>query len=246
MKTFVTVLVMVGAFGLAGVAAEPSKEAPKTHWNIAGDLEEACTCNAPCPCWFNSLPTRHQCGGGQVLFISKGRYGDVSLDGLAVAHFGQSPEGQTMMESFGNWNFSVLYIDERANPKQREALEAVSRVALPAAAAKKLEVRYVPITRTMTGSDNLVKVGSVATFQGRLLEGGLGGTPKIVDPPGADPIHHEYLQGRTSKLVYTDAGQDWNLEKSNYMRGHFDVNSEQYEKFTAGLAQKMAEMQKQK
>jgi len=55
------------------------------------------------------------CGGGQVLFIQKGNYGKVKLDGLAIAAMGQSPEGQTMMESFGNWNFSYNYIDEKSD-----------------------------------------------------------------------------------------------------------------------------------
>jgi hypothetical protein len=73
---------------------------------------------------------------------------------------------------------------------------------------------------------------------------GLGGHPKIVNPPGADPIHHEYFQGLTTKLAYNDAGQSWNWKDRNYMRGEFTVDSEQYEKHTAGLAQKMAEMKK--
>ena len=73
--------------------------AKKVPWKISGQLEEACSCNAACPCWFNSLPSRMNCGGAQVLFISKGHYGKVKLDGLAISHFGQSPDNQTMMES---------------------------------------------------------------------------------------------------------------------------------------------------
>ena len=72
----------------------------------------------------------------------------------------------------------------------------------------------------------------------------LGGHPKIVNPPGADPIHHEYFQGATTKLAYNDAGQNWNWKDTNYMRGQFTVDSEQYEKYAAGLAQKMAGMKK--
>jgi len=41
----------------------------KTPWKITGQLEEACSCDAACPCWFNSKPTKMTCGGGQVLFI---------------------------------------------------------------------------------------------------------------------------------------------------------------------------------
>jgi hypothetical protein len=80
-------------------ANEPKDTTP---WKITGELEEACSCDAACPCWFNSKPTKMTCGGGQVLFIQKGNYGKVKLDGLAIASIGQSPEGQTMMESYGN------------------------------------------------------------------------------------------------------------------------------------------------
>src|SRR5437867_11346108 len=103
-------------------ANEPKDKAP---WKITGQLEEACSCDAACPCWFNSKPTKMTCGGGQVLFIETGNYGNTTLDGLAVATMGQSPEGKTMMESYGNWNFAYYYIDENANPGQRKALEAI-------------------------------------------------------------------------------------------------------------------------
>src|SRR6478736_6337380 len=115
-------------------AADQPKD--KTPWKITGQLEEACSCDAACPCWFNSKPTKMKCGGGQVLFIQKGNYGKVKLDGLAVASIGQSPEGQTMMESFGNWDFSNNYIDEKATPEQRKALEAIAKVLDPGASKK--------------------------------------------------------------------------------------------------------------
>src|SRR6202022_3657227 len=97
----------------------------KTPWKVSGALEEACSCDAACPCWFDSKPTRSHCSGGQVNFIEKGSYGDVSLDGLAVATMGQNPDGTSMMESFGKWDFAYVYIDEKASPQQRQALEVI-------------------------------------------------------------------------------------------------------------------------
>ena len=226
------------------VLGDDAATAKKVPWKITGQLEEACSCNAACPCWFNSLPSRMNCGGVQVLFIGKGHYGKVKLDGLAISHFGQSPDNQTMMDSFGKCNFSYLYIDEKATPEQREALEAIGKTVLPFAASGKTKVQYVPITRVAEGKDNKITVGGYSTIEGHLVEGGLGGHPKIVNPPGADPIHHEYLQGETTKLVYNDAEQNWNWKGSNYMRGEFTVDSEQYEKYNAGLSQKMAGMNK--
>ena len=218
-----------------------SNETKKVSWKITGQLEEACSCAAACPCWFDSKPTRTTCGGNQVLFIQKGNYGNVKLDGLAIANYAQSPENQTMMDSFGKWNFSTNYIDEKANPEQRKALEAIAMTVLPSKnGSANFETKYVPITRKIEGKEHIITIGNVATFTGHLVEGGLGGNSKITNPPGADPLHHEYAQGKTSKMTYTDSGQNWDWQDSNYMLGTFTIDSAQYEKYAAGLAQKMA------
>ena len=47
-------------------------------------------------------------------------------------------------------------------------------------------------------------------------------------------------------MTYTDADQNWSWDNSNYMFGTFTVDNVQYEKFAAGLAQKMAEMKGEK
>ena len=213
-----------------------------TPWKITGQLEEACSCDAACPCWFNSKPTKMTCGGGQVLFIDKGNYGNTKLDGLALATMGQSPEGQTMMESFGKWNFAYYYIDKKANPEQRKALEAIAAKVLTPRASKKTETRYALITRRIEGKEHQITIGQYGTFHGHLVEGGMGGAPKIVNPPGADPLHHQYEQGRTTRMTYNDADQNWSWSNSNYMLGSFSIDNVQYEKFAAGLAQKMAGM----
>ena len=233
---------IIGAVCVAVPAQGADKPKDKTPWKITGQLEEACSCDAACPCWFDSKPTKMTCSGGQVLFIEKGTYGRVKLDGLALANMSQSPEGKTMMGSFGNWNFSYNYIDEKATPEQRKALEAIAATVLVPGASKKTETRYVPIARKIDGKNHQITLGQYGTFHGHLVEGGLGATPKIVNPPGADPIHHEYAQGRTSKMTYTDADQNWSWENSNYMFGTFTVDSVQYQKYAAGLAQKMGQM----
>jgi len=241
MKTLSRLLSLVVIALAATFTLGASNETKKVSWKITGQLEEACSCAAACPCWFDSKPTRPTCGGNQVLFIQKGNYGNVKLDGLALANYAQSPENQTMMESFGKWNFSTNYIDEKANPEQRKALEAIALTVLPSKnGSPNFETKYVPITRKIEGKDHIITIGNVATFTGRLVEGGLGGSSKITNPPGADPLHHEYAQGKTSKMTYNDSAQNWDWQDSNYMLGTFTIDSAQYEKYVAGLAQKMA------
>lgn len=233
-------LLVVFALGSAWSGSEQ-----KTRWKISGELEEACSCDAACPCWWDSKPTKMTCGGGETLFIEKGNYGDLALDGLAVAYIGQSPEGKGMMESFGNWNFAYIYVDEKANPAQRKALEEIAlKIGGPAAPKDKMKVRYTAISRKIEGKEHKITLGNYGTYSGHLVDGGLGGPSKITNPTGADPLRKEYLQGRTSKYEYNDAGQKWSWKDSNYMWNKFSVTSDDYEKFAAGLSHKMKGMKK--
>jgi len=240
---FATLVMAASLFGAAADDATPTSSAPSPKWKIAADLEEACSCRAACPCWFKSKPSRMTCDGVQAVFIKKGHFGKTSLDGLAVAQWVQSPEGKSMFESFGSWNFDYVYIDERANEQQREALKAISGHLFPAA-AKKREFRFVPITRTMQGDDHNITVGTQGSFAGHLVPGGYGSSPKVSNPPLADPTHKSFRQGEATSLSYHDAGQNWDYHNSNYMRNEFKVNDKEYAKFEAEMARKMAEAQK--
>lgn len=243
-------LLVLGVAAIVGAyfyVQEPANaEAPKPAWKVVGQLEEACRCAGACPCWFGSKPTHMNCGGGQFLFIDKGTFGNVKLDGLAVGAMGQSPDGKGMMESFGNWNFNHYYIDAKGTPEQQEALKALAKTVLTPGASPKEEVRIVPIVRTINGKEHRISIGDYGQFSGHLVEGGLGGSVTIKNPPGADPLHHEYMQGETTTMTYKDAGQSWDWKGSNYMFGTFEIDSVQYEKFAAGLAQKMAEAKSMK
>ncbi len=244
---FLTIgLVAVAAAALAVRAADTpaAKPAAKTAWRMVGQLEEACSCNAACPCWFGSKPTRMTCGGGEFIFIDKGTYSNVSLNSLAVGSMVESAEGKSMVESMGSWKFSNVYVDEKASPQQREALLAIASQVFPVDASTKKEVRYVPITRSIKGKEHSITLGQYGKFSGHLMDGGLGGSAHIVNPPFADPLHKEYEQGTTTEIAFNDAGADWHFDNSNYMFGAFMLTSEMQEKYAAGMAQKMAQQKK--
>ena len=79
-----------------------------------------CNCAWGCPCQFNSLPTYGDCralGFGQ---IEQGRYGDVPLDGLRWGVLLAWPKAI----HFGNGTMQAI-VDERADARQRAALEAI-------------------------------------------------------------------------------------------------------------------------
>src|SRR6266536_1316888 len=70
--------------GHAGSAPDATKAGE--HWEIAGDLTEACTCAVPCTCNFGEGPSRHHyCYALFSLDIHHGHYGNLNLDGLRLA-----------------------------------------------------------------------------------------------------------------------------------------------------------------
>ena len=91
------------------------------EWSLQGFEFGNCNCAVGCPCQFNALPTYGNCRAHTFVQIEKGRFGDVPLDGLRWGIFGQWP-GPIHL---GNGTFQSI-IDERANPAQRAALEAIS------------------------------------------------------------------------------------------------------------------------
>jgi hypothetical protein len=92
------------------------------NWNASGDWFDVCKCNIPCPCAFAQTPSYGDCDGVLAYHIKKGKYGDVSLDGLnvlALADFkGNIWAGNTKA------NIAVFF-DETANQEQREALDMI-------------------------------------------------------------------------------------------------------------------------
>ena len=80
-----------------------------------------CNCAWGCPCQFNGMPTNGNCRAFCFIQIDKGRFGDVALDGLRWGILGAWPKAIHL----GNGTYMSV-IDERANPKQRQALEAIS------------------------------------------------------------------------------------------------------------------------
>lgn len=92
------------------------------QWRIVGDFVDFCKCRVPCPCTFGQPPTEGDCEGVIGYRIREGNYGDVDLGGLNLV-------GLAVFE--GNiWDEDVrldmgMIVDERADERQREALQTV-------------------------------------------------------------------------------------------------------------------------
>jgi hypothetical protein len=122
-----------------------------TTWQMKARELVNCNCAYGCPCQFNALPTHGNCRAVIGYQIDEGHYGDVRLDGLRAAMIASWPG--PIHE--GNGTMQVI-VDERADPRQREALrkiihgEDTEEMATmwwvySAMSPKKLQTLYKPI-----------------------------------------------------------------------------------------------------
>lgn len=88
-----------------------------TPWEIQGVELANCNCAYGCPCQFNGYPTSGHCEAVVCNEIEKGHFGDVKLDGLRFGAIFQWPKA--VHEGNGR---AQIFVDERADPAQREAL----------------------------------------------------------------------------------------------------------------------------
>jgi len=90
------------------------------EWELQATEFVNCNCAYGCPCQFNALPTHGNCQAIAATDISKGHYGDVTLDGLKVVGVFSWPGA--IHEGNGR---AWLIIDERASEAQRNALLSI-------------------------------------------------------------------------------------------------------------------------
>jgi Protein of unknown function (DUF1326) len=89
--TTLVLLVVIG--NLQGQNATGAKAVE--DFRLEGVAIWQCQCPAyRCPCQQNGLPTHGMCHASDFAHIKKGRYGNVSLDGLNVAMVGNLVDGK--------------------------------------------------------------------------------------------------------------------------------------------------------
>lgn len=86
-------------------------------WFFEADYLQSCNCDYGCPCEFSAPPTAGFCEGLGAWKIEKGDYDGVKLDGLGLGFAAKWPGA--IHEGNGT---VCLFIDERANAEQRDAL----------------------------------------------------------------------------------------------------------------------------
>lgn len=138
----------------------------QARWQLTGEFFENCNCAVVCPCLFStnrpftSKPTEGFCDIAYACHINTGTYNNVPLDDLNAVLIAHMPGAFAE----GNWSVA-LYLDERADDQQRQALEAIfsSSAGGPLGViapliSTVLGVKFVPITFRIEGRHRSVEI----------------------------------------------------------------------------------------
>ena len=135
-------------------------------WEMEADYLQACSCDYGCPCEFEAPPTQGFCEALGAWRINRGHYGDVSLDGLALAFAARWPEALHL----GNGTM-IAFIDEKADEKQRDALVQIASgqaggnpFEIIASILSKVDVQFSSIEINIDGKNSSAKIGSNASM----------------------------------------------------------------------------------
>ena len=135
----------------------------QTKWALEADFIQACSCDYGCPCEFSAPPTRGFCDGTGAWRVTRGHFGNVSLDGITVGFAAHWPKA--IHEGNGTL---ALFIDERATKEQREALLTICSgqagglpfEILATTITKVLDPIFARIEFNWNGRDSSVRIGT--------------------------------------------------------------------------------------
>lgn len=136
-------------------------------WKLEGEYFESCNCEVLCPCLLTNaqaVPTDTHCDAIVAFEIASGTFGATDISGLRAVIALTTPGAMAK----GGWTVA-LYVDDRANPGQRAALEAIFSgaaggplAALQPLVAKRLAPKPAPIAFEVDGGKRRLSIGTIA------------------------------------------------------------------------------------
>ncbi len=184
-------------------------------WSLTGEYFENCNCEIFCPCEASAAfkADNERCQVPLVCHIDSGEKDGVSLDDLNFTLLIDSP--QVMGD--GNWRVGV-YIDERADASQREALGAIlsgsaggAPEALGPFIGEQLGVKFVQIDFESSNGRKRVTVPGIMEFE---VEGVKGAEGKVIEVTNIDhPMGSNLAVAKSVVGTYNDP--DWGVSFDN-------------------------------
>jgi hypothetical protein len=194
-------------------------------WSASGDFFETCTCDYLCLCLSSNItapPTKGECVFAMAFRVNRGRFGDVSLDGLCFVLAGVAPG--PMGE--GNWKVGLI-IDERADAAQEQAISSIARgqAGGPLAAFTPFITSFLGVERKSIRfeKDGLRRSVSIPGVLDHALEGvpspTVLGEPLVLDN-STHPVNKRVALARAIRSVLSAFGLRMN-DTSRRTNGHF-------------------------
>ena len=180
-----------------------------SNWSLKGDYFENCN-RGGCVHARSEATAEGHCDVGFAFHVDEGAFDGVALDGLNLAAVFYTPGSMPD----GNW-IGAAYVDERASPRQREALGEIMSGEFGGSFERFVRltadfkgIKYVPIECKTEGRTRSVSIPQVMDFN---VEG-------FIQPGQTEPVNVENMgtwrigpvtvaRGRQS--TYVDHGMNW-------------------------------------
>lgn len=180
-------------------------------WSLKGNYFESCNCDLVCPCIFLMPPTQGHCKALVGWHIAEGNMQSTRLDNLNVAVWLHSPGSLTD----GGWRLA-LYIDERADQAQKDALTKIyggevggHPAVLAGFVSELMGVKSAKIEFTESGKKHHLSIKDVAENEMYSLEGEDGTEVIVSNHPLAVSPTHPVVISKTKNLTFKDYDVDW-------------------------------------
>ena len=192
------------------------------RWRLKGEYFESCNCEILCPCIVRGAtvaPTEGHCDVALAFHIEEGELDGVQLGGLSFVACNYTPGPM----ADGGWT-SAFYVDERAAPDQRQALESIlsGKMGGPAErwmamSANFMGIDYVPIDFRVDGRVHSVTVPDIMDFSVEpIMMPGRDDAMRLVNT--GHPVNKDLYLAKGTQATYTDHGMRWDNSGKN---GHY-------------------------
>jgi hypothetical protein len=202
----------------------------ETKYDIEGRLLEVCNCEAICPCWVGLDPDAGTCDSIFAWAVDKGTIQGVDVSDRILGLSVHIP-GNVLA---GNWK-AVVYVDDRCDEKQQNALLSVFTGQLGGAIAdvaalvsEVLAVERTKITFTVKEGRGVVEFGDVARAELEPFQGATGQLTTLADTafstiPGSPAYPGRALSFRRDASAHGLA--DINVSGRNALQGAFHFSA---------------------
>ena len=222
---FVICLLVLLALGISQ-AQKKAPAAATPDFEVEGVAFTECECTAyACPCRSNGHPTHGSCHAADFVFIQRGHYGNVKLDGLKAVVIGDLIDVNP--ENAGG----TIYFDDKTTADQREAFLAMSKFMLPRFQSKIKKTNVVPIEFHESPDKTQYTLAIPGILEEKVaLQRGKDGKPLHTVPAmdqWGNSIH--YADNVVFKYHDKEVGKSWDLSGRQANVKYFHTTKEMYD-----------------